>query len=120
MTREPVLWRRLTVSTPYVGDVGVSGATLRLFGREPLTGIEVSLAIPFSEIEGVRESRTSAEELGGERGFVLELAESDPVCLRGVGESPGIAARLAGLLRRISVTQARLSGLEPVPGGDQR
>jgi hypothetical protein len=120
VTREPVVWRRLTVTSPYVGDVGVSGAALRFFGREPITGIEVSLAIPFSEIKGVRASRSSTEELGGEPSLVLELAESDPVCLRSAGTSEGVPARLARLLRRVTAAQSHSAGLEPALGGDRR
>jgi len=105
MTTEPVLWRRLTVSSPYVGNVAVSDAMLRLFGREPVTGIEVSLAIPFEKVTRVRTSRSSSEELGGEPSVVLELDEADPVCLRGAGRSPALLATLARLLGRATSSQ---------------
>jgi hypothetical protein len=105
MTVEPVVWRRRTVSSPYVGDVAVSGAALRLFGREPATGIEVSLAIPFKEITRVRTSRTPSEEVGGEPSVVVELDGADAVCLRGAGRSSAMPVRLARLLGRATVVQ---------------
>lgn len=105
MTSEPVLWRRLTVSSPYVGSVAVSDAMLRLFGREPVTGIEVSLAIPAEKITRVRTSRSSSEELGGEPSVVVELDEADAVCLRGAGRSPAMPLRLVRLLGRATSSQ---------------
>jgi hypothetical protein len=108
---EPVVWRRLNVSSPYVGDADVSGTALRLSGREPVSGIEVSLAIPFTEIERVRTSRTAAEELGGEPSVVLELTESDSVCLRSAGTRSTLPVRLARTLGKAMSTHTRPVGL---------
>jgi hypothetical protein len=102
---EPVVWRRRSVSSPYVGDVAVSSAALRFFGREPATGLEVSLTIPFKEITRVRPSRSSSEELGGQPSVVLELVKADAVCLRGAVESSALPARLASLLDKASSSQ---------------
>jgi len=117
---EPVVWRRLTVSSPFVGDADVSSTTLRLVGREPVSGIEVSLAIPFSEIERVRTSRSAEEELGGEPSVVLELAESDPVCLRAAGTRSTLPVRLARTLGRAMSAHTRPAGIEPALGGENR
>lgn len=110
---EPVVWRRLTVSSPYVGDADVSGTALQLSGREPVSGIEVSLAIPFTEIECVRASRTAEEELGGEPSVVLELTESEPVCLRSAGRRSLLPGPLVRMLRRAMTTQSRRAGMGP-------
>lgn len=115
---EPVVWRRLTVSSPYVGDADVSEAALCLSGREPVSGIEVSLAIPFTEIERVRTSRTAAEELGGEPSVVLELTESDPVCLRAAGRRSTLPVALARMLEKAMSAHTRPVGLAG-PGGEQ-
>ena len=117
---EPVVWRRLTVSSPFVGDADVSGAALWLSGREPVSGIEVSLAIPFTEIERVRPSRTVDEEFGGEPSVVLELAESDSVCLRSAGNGSALPVRLARTLARAMSAHTRPAGTKSAAvGGDQ-
>lgn len=115
---EPVVWRRSTVSSPYIGDVDVSEAELRLSGRGPVSGIEVSLAIPFTEIERVRTSRTADEELGGEPCVVLELTESDSVCLRAAGKRSALPVRLACTLRR-AMSPHTTGRRRPIPGGEQ-
>jgi hypothetical protein len=115
VTREPVVWRRRTVSSPYVGEAAVSGAALRLFGREPATGIEVSLAIPFKEITRVRPSRSASEEVGGEPSVVVELDEADAVCLRGAGRTPALPVKLARLLGHAMSSQDGSGG-----EGDER
>lgn len=115
---EPVVWRRLTVSSPYIGNADFSGTALQLSGREPVSGVEVSLAIPFTEIECVRTSRTAEEELGGEPSVVLELTESEPVCLRAAGRRSMLPTRLARMLGRAMSTQSRRVGMGPALGGE--
>lgn len=115
---EPVVWRRLTVSSPYIGDADVSGTALQLSGREPVSGVEVSLAIPFSEIQCVRTSRSAEEELGGEPSIVLELAESEPVCLRSTARRTMLPARLARMVGRAMSAQSRRVGVGPALGGE--
>jgi hypothetical protein len=103
-----------------VGDADVSDAALRLSGREPVSGIEVSLAIPFTQIERVRTSRTAAEQLGGEPSVVLELTESNPVCLRAAGGRSALPVRLVRMLAGAMSARTRPAGVEPAtPGGEK-
>jgi hypothetical protein len=118
---EPVVWRRVNVPSACIGDADVSGAALRLSGREPVSGVEISLAIPFSEIERVRTSRTAAEELGGEPSVVLELTASPPVCLRATGTRATLPVRLGRMLGNAVSSHTRPAGMRPAAlGGDSR
>ncbi len=99
-----VAWRRRNVPHHYVGTLSLSDGGIRLVGREPATGIELALSIPFDEIEDVRASGSADEAVVGERAVVIDLAGSESILLReiGVGQPrPGeLATRLASLAPR--------------------
>ena len=94
-----IAWRRLHARHDYVGTLATTDTGLRLDGREPSTGIELSLSIPFSEIEEISASNGSSA-LAGESAVVLELAGSEPVLVREVG--PGLQAT-GQLVRTLSI-----------------
>jgi hypothetical protein len=96
-----VAWRRRHTPSHYVGTLAATDVALRLDGREPATGIELSLSIPFEEIEAVRASSGAGDLLVGEPAVVLQLAGSEPVLLREVGPDSRLAADLAKKLIRL-------------------
>jgi hypothetical protein len=71
-----------------------------LRGREPATGIELSLSIPCSEIEDVGTSNGSSDLLVGGPSVVVSLAGSQPVLLREIDPSAQQTAQLAERLKR--------------------
>jgi hypothetical protein len=81
------------MSRPYVGALEDDDGSLRLSGRDPETGIEVGLRIPYQEIACVRLSG-EPDSASGEPCVVLELAGSPAICLHEVG---GTRPRLVGL-----------------------
>lgn len=93
--------RRRTIPHHYLGALTASADQVRLSGRDPAMGIEVSLSIPLSEIRSVRTSASASENVRGAGAVVLELAGSEAMCLREVGGgSPDSLARtLAALVR---------------------
>ena len=95
------MWRRRHAPRHYVGTLATTDAGFRLDGREPATGIELSLSIPFSEIEEVRASDGSADLLAGESAVVLQVAAAEPVLVREVGQKPQKAPELARKLARL-------------------
>jgi hypothetical protein len=99
-----VAWRRRHTPHHYVGTLATTDLGFRLDGREPATGIELSLSIPFSEIEDVQTSNGSNDLLAGEPAVMLQLAGSEPVLVREVGrrppESPELARELVRLLEQ--------------------
>ena len=72
----PVTWRRED-GPDYLGTVAVADCCVRLVGRDPESGIDVSLSVPFGEIEHV--SGDAADVV------VLELTGSSPIRVRGAG-----------------------------------
>ena len=78
-------WRRENAVHHYPGSLSGSADGIRLAGRDPATGIDVTLTIPADEIEAVRPSRGWDERVVGEPCVVLELANSTPILLREVG-----------------------------------
>jgi hypothetical protein len=86
-----VTWRRRN-GPDYVGAVELAEGYVRLVGRDPGSGIEVSLSIPVEQIETVRRS--------GADGVVLELTESQAIYVRGLGDDPAVPASLGPLLSR--------------------
>jgi hypothetical protein len=84
-TAERVAWRRRSLGQQYVGRLLVLPDRLRLVGRETSSGLDVTLSIPFGEIDGVRRADRAAERVLGEAGLVVELAGSDPIFLRELG-----------------------------------
>ena len=73
-----VAWRRKGIHHDYVGSLAASRDGFVLSGREPGTGIEVTLSIPIREVKDVHLSTGDPEELAGEPAVVLELADSAP------------------------------------------
>jgi hypothetical protein len=103
-----VAWRRRSASHDYVGTLATTDLGLRLDGREPSTGIELSLSIPYSEIDDVRAANgsDSAGDQAGPSVVVLHLAGSEPVLLRGVENGSRSAGDLAELLARLRARAA--------------
>lgn len=94
------MWRRAGAAREYQGRLAATDGLLYLRGRDLGTGIEVSLAIPFSEIAQARPSAGADEMVQGRAGVVLDLAGSQAICLRalaGGGEEP-LLRRLRALL----------------------
>jgi hypothetical protein len=87
----PVTWRRRN-GPEYVGAVEVVERYVRLVGRDPESGIDVSLSIPVEQIETVRRC--------DDDGVVLELTESQAIYVRGFGGDPAVPASLGPLLSR--------------------
>ena len=98
-----VAWRRRTTRHHYVGTLSGLAGGIRLAGREPGTGIEVGLFLPFEEIESVS-AGAADEKLVGESCVVLELSDSEPILVRNVdvGElrPKELAARIAAHVTR--------------------
>jgi hypothetical protein len=96
-------WRRENATHHYVGSISGSDEGLRLTGRDPATGIRVTLLIPPEEIEGVRASESWDERVVGEVCVVLELAFSTPILLREIAAGPldpgALARRIARVVR---------------------
>jgi hypothetical protein len=99
-----VAWRRRNVRHHYVGRLWGGEGVLRFVGREPGTGIEVSLCVPLHEIEHVGLSDSPDETVVGGPCVVLELADTEAIYLREIapgGASPEhLAARLDRLFCR--------------------
>jgi hypothetical protein len=98
---EKIAWRRHGVRRHYVGTLATSSEGIRLTGSDPVSGVEVVLSIPLSEIEDVHIGGPGDELLAGERCVVLELAESEAIYLRDVGIGPlhiHVLARSLGAL----------------------
>lgn len=81
-----VAWRRQHAPQHYVGYVTVTEKSVRLAGREHITGIDASLSIPYDAISNVRVGRGSGEEVVGQPAVVLELREDDPILVRPLSE----------------------------------
>jgi hypothetical protein len=101
---EKIAWRRRGVRRPYVGTLAVDGG-ITLSGRDPVSGVEVVLSIPLAEVNEVRLAGPGDELLAGERCVVLDLADSEAILLREVGEGPlhiHVLARTLGALTHAS------------------
>ena len=104
---EKVAWRRRGSRTAYVGSVRAGETGLRLAGRDPMSGIDVTLWIPSAEIASVYVSPASSEP-----DVVVDLDDAEPIFLRPFG-----AGRLhAQLLARKLDALVRASRVL-VPGG---
>ena len=103
MLADRVAWRRRSVARHYVGTLSSGAGGLRFVGREPSSGMEVSLSIPYGEIGEVRISGSDGERLVGEDSVVLEFVDSEPILLREIGlgqlRPKALAARLKEALR---------------------
>jgi hypothetical protein len=107
---ERVAWKRRSARHHYVGRLWGGEGLLRFVGREPGTGIEVSLSVPLEEIEHVRLAASPDESVVGGAGVVLELADTEAIYLREIvpgGSSPQrLALRLDRLFSRPAVVAA--------------
>jgi hypothetical protein len=107
----PVTWRRRGVTRRYVGALEDRDGALHLSGRDPETGIEVSLGIPYREIESVRLCGEPRDGVSGGPCLVLGLAGSLPICLQEVGVRRPRLVQLAGRLEeRIIPSQTAGAG----------
>jgi hypothetical protein len=98
---QKVAWRRQGVRNPYVGTLSAGDEGIQLTGRDPVSGVDVTLSIPLTEVEDVRVTGPGDELLAGERCVVLELAESEAIFVREVGVGPlhvHVLARSLGAL----------------------
>ena len=107
---ERVAWRRRSVRHHYVGRLWGGEGVIRFIGREPGTGIEVSLSIPLEEIERIRLSHSDDETVVAGPGVVLELADSEEIFLRelfpSVASPQALPSRLDRLGRRPAAAAA--------------
>jgi len=98
---EKVAWRRKGVRRPYVGRLEAGDGSITLSGRDPVSGVSVVLSIPLTEVDDVRVAGPRDGLLPGERYVVLDLAVSEAIYLREVGEGPlhiHVLARTLGAL----------------------
>jgi hypothetical protein len=98
---ERVAWKRRNVRHHYVGRLWGGEGLLRFVGREPGTGIEVSLSVPLQEIEHVRLAGSADESVVGGPGVVLELADTEAIYLREIVPGGSSPQRLALRLDRL-------------------
>jgi hypothetical protein len=96
-----VAWRREHALRHYVGYVTVTEDGVRLAGREHLTGIDISLSIPYHAIRKIRVARATGEEVVGERSVVLELREDEPIFVRPLSTGPLDLDSFARKLRQL-------------------
>jgi hypothetical protein len=99
---ENIAWQRQGARASLLGALRAGDDGIRLSGRDPASGLEVNLSIPWPELAGVRVSETGDEFPGSERCLVLELARSKAILLRELGARPlglpVLARRLGGLI----------------------
>jgi hypothetical protein len=97
-----IAWRRFGAPRHYAGGLDLGDGVVVLNGREPSTGVEVSLRIPRHAVRALRLAMQSTEEVVGERGLVMELADEVPILLRPLGlgdlHEEDLAAALADAL----------------------
>ncbi len=103
---ERVAWKRQGVANDFVGSLRAGCDGIRLNGRDPRTGVDVTLSIPSDEVEHVYASPTASEQV------IVELGEAEPIVLRGIQAGPLQAHQLARRLRDLLLLP-RLH----VPGG---
>jgi hypothetical protein len=82
-----IAWRRGEHGPTYVGAVSRSSDTIRLTGRDPILGIDVTLSIPVEEIEDICVEEVVVGSIDGGPFVVLDLPGSEPIHLRPVGGS---------------------------------
>ena len=76
-----IVWCRAGARHRYGGALWAADDRIRLIGRDAGYGIEVSLAIPFDEIEQISLEDGRSEPTHGERCLVLRLSESAPLVI---------------------------------------
>ena len=77
-----VAWRRRHAPQHYVGYVTVTEDTVRLAGREPATGIDASLRIPFAAIRKIHPGDGARDEVVGEPAVVVDIRDDEPILVR--------------------------------------
>ena len=82
-----IVWCRAGARHRYGGALWVTDDRIRLIGRDAGYSIEVSLAIPFDEIEQISLEDGRSEPTHGERCIVLRLSESAPLVIWLPGDS---------------------------------
>jgi hypothetical protein len=101
MVASRVAWHRRGPGPTYVGAVSRGPEAVRLTGRDPQSGIDVALTIPVVGIEHVGVEVPVDGSLHGERCVVLDLADSEAIYLRPLGDAPlhvNLLARALGVL----------------------
>jgi hypothetical protein len=97
-----VAWRRRSTPTHYVGTLLDVENGIRLVGREPATGIELALSVPYDLIGGVRVSDEASDEVVGEPAVVIDITGADALLVRELGpvtrQTAELARRLKGLV----------------------
>ena len=101
MIADRVAWRRKGLQHHYVGTLAARDDGIVLAGREPATGIEIVLTIPFAEVEGLHLSWGEQESLVGEPSVVVELADSPSILLREIGVGRLVTRTLATKLEQL-------------------
>jgi hypothetical protein len=104
---QKIAWRRETAQSHYIGELWGCVTGIRLAGRDPQTGIEVTLSIPYAEIGRIRVSNDWTERVVGERCVVLELTGSTPILVREVGLGPIDARALAERIAMLAAIDSR-------------
>lgn len=97
---ERIAWSRQGSGRPCIGTMRVDDGGIELAGRDPVSGVEVSLSIPLTEVEEVHTGSP------GDRCVVLELAASEPILLRWIG-----TARIGAGPPRTNLLAGRLAAL---------
>jgi hypothetical protein len=91
---EKIGWRRRGVANDFVGSLRAGYDGIRLTGRDPASGVDVSLSIPPSEVEDVHVASANGE-LAGDLLVVVEFNDAEPIILRRAGAGPFQAQLLA-------------------------
>jgi hypothetical protein len=96
-----VAWHRRGAGPTYVGTVSRGAEAVRLTGRDPQSGIDVALTIPVVGIEHVGVDEPADGSLHGDACVVLDLADSEAIYLRPLGDAAlnvNLLARALGAL----------------------
>ena len=103
---ERVAWKRGGVANDFVGSLRAGSDGIRLDGRDPRPGVDVTLSIPPDEVEHVYASPTASEDV------IVELGDAEPIVFHRIQAGPLHAHLLARQLRGLLLLP-RLH----VPGG---
>jgi hypothetical protein len=78
---ERLAWKRDEGANEFVGLLRGCGG-IRLSGRDPMTGVDLTLSVPPDEVDHLYASPTAAA------GVVVELGDSEPIVLSGIQAGP--------------------------------
>jgi hypothetical protein len=87
---EKIAWHRRGIRTDFVGSLRAGYDGIRLTGRDPQTGLDLTLSIPPAEVEEVHVSSAN-----GDLQVVVELVDGEPIILHTAGARPFQAQLLA-------------------------